>query len=272
MFEGAAEFETDLLPRIRAVPCFREPTREEIDDSYAAYLTGDWDHLCDTWARVAEPTRATVPPRLRRFYDGAGALPPIMNGLLFLASVRAALAAGIEARKLLRPEVVACITTEFPWLEHRHEHIPPGYCPPFEFPGPFIEFIDAPRLDDVRARWQLTTAFNEVQQTVYSAHAAARFRLPALELHAARERELAHNYFDHWAPACTRELWAQSIYVLDVLNAGVFDLIVRARGLRLMANSVLGAAFWRGEWAAFERNLRDPQVLVPVEASSGDRA
>jgi hypothetical protein len=265
MFEGAAEFESDLLPRIREVPCFREPTREEIDESYAAYLTGDWDHLCDTWARVAEPTRATVPPHLQGFYDRAGMLPPIMNGLLFLASVRSALAAGVEARQRLRPEVVACITTEFPWLEHRHEHIPPGYTPPFEFPRPFTDFIDAEDLDDVRVRWQLTTAFNEVQQTVYSAHAAQRFRLPALERHAARERELAHNYFGHWAPACTRELWAQSIYVLDALNAAIFDLIVRARGFRLMANSLFGAAFRRGEWTAFERNLAVPQALVPIE-------
>lgn len=268
MFEGDPEFETRLLPEILATRCFREPTREEIDASYETYLTGDWEHLCDTWARVAQPTRATVPGHLEGFYNRSHWLPPIMNGLLFLASVRAALEAGVRARERFRPEAGECIKTEFPWLENRHEHIPPGYTPPFEFPDAFVSFIDAPTLDDVRARWQLCAAINEVQQTHYSAHGRERFRLPALARHAARERELALNYFGHWAPECSLELWKQCIYVLDALNAAVFDLIVRQRGLRLMANSVFGSVFGRAEWAQFEANLDTPQRLVPVLSSA----
>jgi hypothetical protein len=254
-----------LLRRIRAVPCFREPTEIEIDASFEAYEAGDWGALCDRWAQVAEPTRATVPARLQGMYDRSGSAPPIMNGLLFLATVRAALDAGIRARQAFRPEVRECITTEFPWLENRHEHIPPGYTPPFDFPSEFIDFIQSGSIEDVKARWQLTTAINEVQQAHYSAHAAERFRLPDLLLHAARERELAINYFDHWAPACTRELWKQCIYVLDALNAAVFDLIVHRRGFRLMANSTMGAVLWRGQWQVFVANLGSPQRLVSPE-------
>ena len=86
---------------------------------------------------------------------------------------------------------------DFPWLRGRHEHIPRGHTPAFEFPEVFGSFLQAGTLDDARVRWQLATALNEVQQASYSAFFARRFDLPEIARHGEREAELARNYFGH---------------------------------------------------------------------------
>jgi hypothetical protein len=163
------------------------------------------------------------------------------------------------------------LAIEFPWLEHRHQHVPPGWTPPLEFPDELATFVDGDRLDDARARWQLVAALNEVQQSAYSAHAAARFGLPELERHAARERALAINYFGHWAPACTELLWRQCIYVLDGLNAAVFALLCRERPAEMIARSLAAALVHRGEWRAFVAGLDHPQRLLTPPSTVADQ-
>jgi hypothetical protein len=177
-----------------------------------------------------------------------------------------ALAAGVRFRARLRPATARALAGEFPWLEQRHEHVPPGWTPPLEFPVELGTFIDGDGLDDARARWQLVAALNEVQQSAYSSHAARRFRLPELERHAARERALAINYFGHWAPACTEALWRQTIQVLDGLNAAVFAMLCRERPATLIVRSLVGALAERAEWRAFVAGLDRPQRLVPIPA------
>ncbi len=106
-------------------------------------------------------------------------------------------------------------------LERRHEHIPDGWTPPFDFPDVFQSFVDVPSLEEAKVRWQLAAAINEVQQCWYSRFAARIFHLPELLRHAEREEALAHNYFAHWSPPVTGALWAQTIWVLDALNAAI---------------------------------------------------
>jgi len=260
--DGERTFEIGLLPRIAAIPFFRLATDDEIDRSYDAYRGGDFAGLCDVWCAIAEPTRANL-GSLTKFYDRAGWAPARANGLAFLATVRAVLSAGEKFRSKLSARTQQVLTTEFPWLERRHQHIPDGWTPPFKFPDEFRLFIDALSVDDARARWQLCAAFNEVQQQHYSRHAAERFGVPELALHGARERELAIHYFSHWAPNATRELWRQCILVLDALNAATFDLLCnRARGA-IVRHAVAGMVTRGAEWRAFVENLKKPQWLMP---------
>ena len=113
-------------------------------------------------------------------------------------------------------------------------------------------------------RWQLCAALNEVQQQRYSRHAAERFGVPELARHGARERELAVNYFSHWAPHVTRELWRQCIFVLDGLNAATFDLLCNRAPRRVRAPRAGGDRSTRGaEWRAFVDGLEKPQWLMP---------
>ena len=260
--DGERTFDVGLMPRIAAIPFFRVATDDEIDRSYEAYRAGDFAALCDVWCAVAEPTRANL-GSLTKFYDRAGWAPARANGLAFLATVRAALRAGEKFRARLSARTQQVLTTEFPWLEHRHEHIPDGFTPPFKFPDEFRLFIDALAVDDARARWQLCAALNEVQQQHYSRHAAERFGVPELAAHAARERALAVNYFSHWAPNATRELWRQCILVLDGLNAATFDLLCRAKPGAFVAHAMTGMVTRGGEWRAFVENLKKPQWLMP---------
>ena len=261
--DGERAFDAGLLPRLMAIPFYRLATDEEIDRSYEAYCTGDFERLCDVWCEVAQPTRAELGP-LTRFYDRAGWAPARANGLAFLATVRAVLRAGEKFRARLSARTQAALGTEFPWLERRHQHIPDGWTPPFKFPDEFRLFIDALSVDDARVRWQLACGLNEVQQQHYSRHAAARFGVPELAAHGARERALAINYFSHWAPPATRELWRQCLLVLDGLNAATFDLLCNRAPAAFIAHAMAGMVTRRGEWQAFVAGLKKPQWLMPV--------
>ena len=261
--EGERTFDVGLLPRIAAIPFFRLATDEEVDRSYDAYRTGDFGALCDVWCATAQPTRANLGP-LTKYYDRARWAPARANGLAFLATVRAVLRAGEKFRAKLSARTQEVLAKEFPWLERRHQHVPAGWTPSFRFPDEFRLFIDALAADDARARWQLCAGLNEVQQQWYSRHAAERFAVPELVAHAARERELAVNYFSHWAPAATRELWQQCIYMLDALNAATFDLLCNQSSGAMVRHAITGMVTRGAEWRAFVGALETPQWLMPL--------
>jgi hypothetical protein len=262
--DSSPEFESELAPRLRALPFFREPTDEEIDASYAAYRRGDFSELCDVWKQVAAAQRATLPPNLQRGYDHAGLAPRSMNAHGFLASVRAVLDAGIRFRAGLSVPTRHAMEHEFPWLEHRHEHVPAGWTPRFDFPSVFAAWIDVPELDAARVRWQLAAGLNEVQQAHNSEDCARRFRLPELRLHAARERELAINYFGHYAPGVTRALFRDCLFMLDGLNAAVFEMLCVERPAEMVRRSFTAIFTRRSEWREFLDGLGRPQWLLPV--------
>jgi len=263
VFESVPDLD-GLLAQLQALPCFRVATDAEIDESFVAYQAGDFAQLCDVWQRVADPTRATLPEPLNSAYVHAGKAPRMVNAAVFLVTVRAVLRAGECFRAGLSPEVQRSLHTEFPWLERRHEHIPAGFTPPFEFPSAFARYIEHGDLDDSRARWQLAVGLNEVQQTAYSSFAAELFRLPELHRHAARERALALNYFGHWAPRCTHELWRETIHVLDALNAGVFEIVLGLIAQAFAPVGALGIRARRSQWRAFVEALDTPQWLEPL--------
>jgi hypothetical protein len=248
------------LAELGKLPYFRAAPPAEVDASFEAYESGDVERLIATWQRVAEPTRAELPPSLRWAYAQAGKGPKMVNAVAFLVTLRAVLRAGEGFRDTLAPAVRRAIQHEFPWLEHRHEHVPPGHAPSFAFPTVFREFLEWGDLDDSRARWQLTVGLNEVQQCCYSQYAAELFRLPELHRHAARERALAINYFAHGSPSCTRALWHETIAVLDALNAAVFELICKPQGV--LAYAMTGALLQRGQWRSFVAGLDTPQWLL----------
>ncbi len=251
-----------LAVQLRTLLYFREATPDEIDASFTTYAAGDFAGLVDTWVRMASPTRADLPGSLRWAYAQAGKGPWRVNALVVLVTLRAVIRAGEKFRATLSPAVHDAIVHEFPWLEHRHEHIPPGYTPTFEFPSVFRDFLEWGELDDARARWQLAVGLNEVQQCGYSTFAADHFRLPELHRHAARERAMAINYFGHCAPKCTKDLWRETIYVLDALNAAVFELVCRPHGV--FAYAIQGMLTQRGQWPAFVAGLDQPQWLLPL--------
>lgn len=255
-FDAAPGLDARLAALAR-LPYFRAATSSEVDESYAAYRCGDMPGLIAAWKRVAAPTRAEMPAAIRWAYAQAGRGPAMVNAMVFLITLRAVLQAGERFRDTLAPELRAAIHGEFPWLEHRHEHVPEGFAPSFAFPAAFREFLEQGSLDEGRARWQLAVALNEVQQHAYSSFAAAHFRLPELARHAERERIMALDYFQHWSPRCTRALWHETIAVLDALNAAVFELVCRPHGV--FAIAVRDAMFGRSEWAAFVRGLEAPQ-------------
>jgi hypothetical protein len=270
-FGAQPDFDARILRSLAARPFFRLVTDEEARAAFDAYRAGDWPSLCDVWQNVADPVRASLPGLVGRAYAHAGWAPARASGMAFLASVRAVLEAGRVFRARLRPEVRHALASEFPWLERRHEHIPPGWTPPFAFPDELGAFIEGGTLDDARARWQLVAALNEVQQAHYSTHAAARFRVPELAAHAARERALAVNYLSHWAPECDAALFRQCLIVLDGLNAAVFALLCREAPATMVARSLYSAVAARAEWRAFQEGLLRPQELLSPSAASRAR-
>jgi hypothetical protein len=262
VFEARPDLDTRLLPQLHAQPYFREAPRAEIDGSFAAYLANDPQALCRTWADIAEPTRASMPAAFTWAYAHAGKAPRLVNAMVFLDSLRATLAAGERFRSRLGPAVHHIVHTEFPYLEHRHEHVPKGETPMFEFPEVFREYVEWGDLDDARARWQLAVCVNEVQQACYSDFAAKLFRLPELHRHAERERELACNYLGHAAPRCTLDLWRETLYVLDALNAATFEFVCSKLLPGAMAHVINGRS--RTAWRTFVANLDTPQQLMSV--------
>jgi hypothetical protein len=263
VYEGVAKPDA-LLAELRRIPCFRLATPAEVEHSYAAYQTGDYRHLCEVWRSVAEPTRAEIPLQYRTIYAHAGKAPRMVSASVFLTTIRAVLRAGEQFRSGLSPRIQLALRREFPWLEHRHEHIPPGHTPPFAFPRVFADFVEYGDLDDSRARWQLAVGLNEVQQQAYSSFAAELFRLPELHRHAARERELALHYFGHWAPRCSEALWRETIWVLDALNAAVFELVLGVLPSAFSPAGALGIRARRSQWQAFVAGLDRAQRLEPA--------
>lgn len=266
VFEARPDLDTHWLPRLRAVNYFREATPAEIEGSFARYEAGDIDGLLHAWATIAEPTRATMPATLRFAYAHAGKGPRHINAAVFLDSLSATLRAGERFRERLPADIKAVVCTEFPYLEHRHEHVPDCGAPSFEFPAVFDEYICWGGLANTRARWQLAVALNEVQQSCYSSYAAELFRLPELHRHAERERALARNYFGHWSPRCTIGLWRETIYVLDALNAATFEFVCT----KLLPRAMLRSGAGRARWREFVAKLDTPQWLLPVP-SGGSR-
>lgn len=262
-FEAIADLD-GWLSELQTIPCFRVATDAEVEASFAAYAAGDIAELCAVWARVAEPTRAEIPPRMRSAYAHAGKAPRMVNASVFLSTLRAVISAGERMRNRLPPELQRALHSEFPWLERRHEHIPPGFTPPFEFPQAFQSYLEQGELDDSRARWQLAVSLNEVQQSAYSTFASGLFRLPELHRHAERERALAINYFGHWAPRCTEALWRETIYALDALNAAVFELVIPLIAQAFAPAGALGIRARRSQWRAFVQGLDTPQWLEPL--------
>jgi hypothetical protein len=271
VFESVNDLD-GLLAQLQRMPCFRTATAVEIDGSFAVYQSGDFERLCEVWRELAEPTRAVFPGKLHLAYKHSGKAPRMVNAAIFLLSVRAVLRAGERFRSGLSPEVHASLHKDFPWLERRHQHIPDGYTPRFEFPRAFADFIEHGDLDESRARWQLAVGLNEVQQSCYSAFAAELFRLPELHRHAARERALAINYFGHWAPRCSRDLWRETIWILDALNAAVFELVLGELPRALAPVGPLGIPARRAQWAAFVRALDTPQWLLDSHTPDGSTA
>ncbi|MEZ4298628.1 MAG: NAD(P)/FAD-dependent oxidoreductase [Polyangiaceae bacterium] len=268
--EGMGDFGR-IQAKIEAMPFFRLATEEEISAAYRAYQEGSPERLVEEWRRVASPVRARLDEQQKRLYERSGMLPKAVMGRAFLLIVRAVLEAGVRFRNRLSPEVRRALETEFPWLERRHEHIPPGFTPPLEFPEVFDEWLEAGSLDDARVRWQLAAALNEVQQTVYSEDAARTFGIRELSTHAAREREMAVSYLQHWAPRVTRELFRQAIVILDALNAAVFAMSFEELGPWLTVRAMVGVVAAPGEWRAFVEGLDQPQWLLPVDTGAGAR-
>jgi hypothetical protein len=267
-FDGMADFDARVLAPLAENRFFRRAPDAEIDASFAAYRSGDVGRLLAAWREGADPTRVLLPEVNARAFARAHLAPEIVNGLAFLATARAALAAGIAFRSRLRPEVQRAFASEFPWLENRHQHVPAGWAPGCAFPPAIDAFFDAPALDDAKARWQLVCALNEVVQSSYTRKLAALLALPSLNDHAAREEELAHNYFAHWSPPCSRELWRQCLIVLDGMSAAVFEACCATELRALIAFTLKGSFTRRKEWRAFLEGLKTPQWLLPAPRAS----
>ncbi len=242
--------------------CMRIPPDGEVEATWPHWRSGDVDALLDTWRTACSPIRAVVPFPSSVVYPNLGVLPPRINGMVFLITVRAGLDAGVRFRSTLGPHAQAVITTQFPWLERRHLHIPEGPTPRVDFPDVFRAFLDVDDPEEVAARWQLAAALNEVQQAAYTRWTAQTYRIPALVRHAEREEALARNYIGHWRPACTPALWRQTIWVLDALNAALFAWVVDRVAMRLMARATWDAC--GDTWDRFVRALDEPPPMVPV--------
>jgi hypothetical protein len=261
-FDGAPDFEARLAPELAAIPGFRAPTDEEVARSFDAYARGDFAALVDVWREVAAPTRALVDGALAAGWNRAHLLPRRVREQLFLATVRAALAAGhVLFGEQLKPETARAIRAQFAWLERRHEHVPPGFTPRFRFPSAFAAFVDGGTLEEAKARFQLCAALNEVQQHALTLDLGRRMALPELERHAARERAMAVAYFAHWAPPSTERLWRQCLWILDGLNAALLAQIGGARALSLAGGTLWSALTARDEWRSFVRGMDTPPSL-----------
>jgi hypothetical protein len=261
-YGGMPEFDSRILPRLARIPFFRLAPASEIDGPYHAYSSGQFDRLISVWKSDCAPTRADVTGPAGAVYRRARLLPRPVARMSFLATLRAVLAAGRDFfDRQLKPETARAIRAQFSYLERRHEHIPPGWTPPLRFPPEFALWVDESTLDIAKARFQLAAALNEVQQHASSLHLADLMDLPEVRRHAERERQMALAYLAHWAPAATRDLFAQSIHILDALNAAVFEMACKERALSFPARTLWSALSSRGEWAAFVRGMDRPQAL-----------
>lgn len=257
--ERAGGFWERIAPELEAIPGFRAPTDDEVARSFELYQARDFAGLVDGWREFAAPTRARLEGMTAAGYDRARMLPRRVREQIFLATVRAALAAGVILfDQQLKPETAAAIREQFSWLDRRHDHVPPGFTPRFRFPPAFAAFLDAGTLDEAKARFQLTAALNEVQQHAASLDLAGRMGLPELERHAARERAMAIAYFEHWAPECELDLWRQSLWILDGLNAALLREVVGPRAIAFAGGAMWSALTSRGEWQRFVAAMDQP--------------
>ncbi len=270
IYDGMPQFDVEILPQLTKLRFFRLATPEEVQASYAAYgrcvTSGDARPLLAAWRQVATPTRAEITGFAAQIYDSVAMLPRPLRRLAVLSTLRAVLQAGVRFRAELPAELRALLQRDFPWLEHRHQHIPAGYAPRFAFPAAFAQFLGSGSLEDARVRWQLCAALNEVQQSHYSADMARRCALPELRQQSEREAELACNYFAHSAPPVTLALWRQCILLLDALNAAVLAMTCSLAGPWIVARSALASLqpTQRRQWARFVDALSAPQWLLPV--------
>src|SRR6185369_14923653 len=144
------DFDVRVLEPLAKSPYFRLPTDEEVDGSWAAYRSGDTGALVQFWRAHAEPTRGTLQPNNLIGFRQAHLLPAVSNGAAFLAISRSVIAAGKKLRDRLRPEIETALSRDFPWLEVRHEHIPPGWAPEFEFPDAIRIFLDEATVEEAK--------------------------------------------------------------------------------------------------------------------------
>jgi hypothetical protein len=278
VFDAMPQFDQEILPELQKLRFFRLVTDDEVDVSFAAYQecvrTGDARPLLSAWGRAAAPTRAEITGFSALIYESVAVLPRPLRRLAVLATLRAVLQAGVRFRGSLAPDFRAVLQHDFPWLEHRHLHIPPGWAPEFAFPPAFGRFLQAGSLDDARARWQLCAALNEVQQSLYSADMARRCALPELGQQSEREAELARSYFAHYSPPATRDLWRQCIVLLDALNAAVLAMTCSPRGPLIVAGAAIDSLkpSQRRQWARFAEGLAAPQWLLPARPPRGATA
>ena len=270
IFDAMPRFDDEILPQLQQLRFFRLAPESEVQVSYAAYTrcmqTGDAAPLLAAWRDGAVATRAQITGLAAQIYESVALLPLPLRRLAVLSTLRSVLQAGVRFRAGLPSEVRELLQREFPWLEHRHLHIPEGYAPHFEFPAAFGQFLSSGSLDDARVRWQLCAALNEVQQSIYSAEMAGRCALPELRQQSEREADLACNYFAHSSPPVTIELWRQCIVLLDGLNAAVLAMTCSLRGPWIVACAALCSLrpSQRGQWDRFVEGLSAPQWLLPL--------
>jgi len=266
MHDGMAGFDERVLARLRQNRFFREATDAEIDASYASY--GDVDRLISVWRETADPTRATLPEYNKAAFARAHLAPNLVNGLAFLVTTRAAIEAGKRFRARFRPEVRQVLERDFPWLENRHQHIPEGWAPACDFPAALDVFFNEAGRDEAKVRWQLVCAFNEVMAASSSRYLAKLLALPMLDKQAEREEALARNYFAHWSPPVTRELWRQCLLVIDGINGAVFECVCDTQLKPILGYTFFRAPLHTKEWKRFVAALDEPQWLMPSLAAA----
>jgi len=262
MFEGMPDFDSRVLSELQKNRFFRRAPEAEITASYTAY--GDVERLLHVWHLSADPTRATLPDYNKSAFARAHLAPNLVNGLAFIVTTRAAIEAGKRFRQRFRPDVREVLEHDFPWLENRHQHIPEGWAPACEFPRAIDPFFNETTVDDAKARWQLVAAFNEVMAAASSRYMTKLLALPMLEQQALREEALARNYFAHWSPPATRELWRQCIHVIDGINAAIFEAICDTQLRPILGYTFFKAPLHAREWKRFVAALNEPQWLLPV--------
>jgi hypothetical protein len=262
MYDAMPDFDAQILAPLQKDRFFRLATPEEIDHSYAVYP--DVERLISVWRETADPTRATLPEYNKSAFARAHLMPNLVNGLAFVVTTRAAIEAGKRFRQRLRPEVQKALERDFPWLENRHQHIPEGWTPACEFPAAIDPFFNDAEVADAKARWQLVAALNEVMAAASSRHLAKLLALPLLERQAEREEALAKNYFAHWSPEATHELWRQCILIIDGINAAIFATICDTQLRPILGYTFFKAPLHAREWKQFVAALDQPQWLLPV--------
>jgi hypothetical protein len=262
MYEGMPDFDARVLAPLRSNRFFRLAPDAEVDASFSAYP--NVDRMLTVWREQADPTRATLPDYNKSAFARAHLAPNLINGLAFLVTTRAAIEAGKRFRQRFRPEVRRVLETDFPWLENRHQHIPDGWAPTCEFPPALDPFFNDTDLENAKVRWQLVCAFNEVMAAASSLYMKKLLALPMLERQATREEALARNYFAHWSPPVSRELWRQCLVVIDGINGAVYQAVCDTQLKPILGYTFFKAPLHTREWKRFVAALDQPQWLLPA--------